>query len=254
MTDDCCLPRRPLALAVFLAMPITLLTGCSITINSSPPVPGSGTPATDERTLDEFTEVSLSIDTDVEIVCGGEQSVAVTSDDNLVPLITTRVVNGVLRIDSDHNLKPTTDTRVAITVPQLSAISLSGSGDISIQGMEATEADISISGSGSVTGDITAEALSVSIAGSGDLQMTGTVASVDVSVAGSGDVRLAEVTARTVSVSVAGSGDVSVHADDKLDVSIAGSGSVEYGGNPSVSRSVLGSGSITQRPQTAEKP
>jgi len=235
------------------ALLLTLTTGCSITINSSPPVPGSGVALTEEREITSFEHLSVSAGVDVVVTCGGDPTLSLTSDDNIVPLIRTTVVGDTLKIESDHNLQPNTRSVVNVTVPQLSSISVAGSGDVSVKGMQTTDAGFSVSGSGTVTGDVNATSIDVSVAGSGDVTLSGQSGSADVSIAGSGNANLTRVQADNVSVSIAGSGDVDIHANKRLDISIAGSGSVTYSGAAVVERTVLGSGDIRQRDIPAEK-
>jgi carbon monoxide dehydrogenase subunit G len=236
--------------AGILLLPIVAM-GCSITINSQPPVTGSGVPLTETRSIENFESLSLATSADIVVTCGEEPSLTITGDDNLLPLITTNVVGNRLEIECDQNIRPRTQTTVQLTVPTLSSVSISGSGDITVKGMAATDADFSISGSGSIGGDIAANSLDVSIAGNGDVTCTGSVPRIDISVAGSGDVNLMNVAADNVEVSIAGSGAVAVNAEKSLDVSIVGSGDVTYSGSAQVSKSILGSGSISM---AAERP
>jgi Putative auto-transporter adhesin, head GIN domain len=236
---------KSLSLSAFL-LP-ALIAGCSITINGTPPVVGSGVAATEDREIEAFEFLSVSTSVDVVVSCSGDPSLSVTSDDNLLPLITTTVVDGTLRIESEHNIQPTTESVVRITVPGLSGISVAGSGDVTVEGMKTTDADISVSGAGSVAGDVSADSLDVAVAGSGDVHLTGQTSTVDISIAGSGSVSMVDLPAAAVSVSIAGSGDVEVYATKTLDVSIAGSGDVTYKGDATLTKSVLGSGNISKR-------
>lgn len=232
---------RPATVLLLLVM-----TGCTITIQSTPPITGSGVLRTTPIDVPEFTKVKLGVPADVEIQCGQEQSVRITTDDNLQPLIRSRVTNGVLSIETDENLQPSADTVIQITVPNLESIAISGSGDVTVRGMSGESADISVSGSGSITGDVTTQKLDISIAGAGDVKLQGAAPQTSIHVSGSGDVSLLDLSAEDVSVSIAGSGDVEIQAAKSLDVSIAGSGSIRYQGDPRVEKSILGSGDVTR--------
>ena len=89
------------------------------------------------------------------------------------------------------------------------SIQLSGSGDASVAGMAATDAEFETSGSGDINArPVTAEKVSVSSSGSGDctlgLQDSG---SLDIQLSGSGDVTLSGTARAIISISQTGSGD-----------------------------------------------
>jgi hypothetical protein len=118
-------------------------------------------------------------------------------------------------------------TSVEITVPRLAAVTLSGSGNMTVGGLAAESFAVALTGSGQVSGDGAATRLEVSVAGSGLVQFT--------------DVRAADVQAV-----VAGSGSISVTATERVDALVSGSGSILYGGSPhQVAKSIPGTGSIT---------
>ncbi len=190
---------------------------------------GSGDLVTQTRDVDKFDELSLSGSFDVRIRVGEEQSVRVTFDDNLIDYIQTEVRHGELRIYSDGSFSSRHDCRVEITVPSLTDVSLSGSGDIDVTNLSGGDFSLSISGSG----DITAE---------------GKVDQLSISVAGSGDVDARDLEAQDADVHISGSGDVTVFASRYLDARVSGSGDIDYYGDPEkISSHVAGSGSIRKR-------
>lgn len=189
-------------------------------------VRGSGVAASQLREVGEFRDVSVSGSADVHITIGPERSVRVTADDNLIEKIVTHVEDGSLEIGHERgSYRHRVKLSVEITTPHLDGVSIAGSGDAHVAGLNTTHFTASVVGSGSIRASGRCDELSASIAGSGDL-------------------RLEEVVARTATVRIAGSGDARVHAHEKLEADISGSGDVRYRGQPAVTRHVSGSGSV----------
>lgn len=95
-------------------------------------------------------------------------------------------VDAIVGGDVDLAIGGSGDLKVGGTANRLSA-AVAGSGDIEARGLTATSANVSVVGSGSVTGTVKGDA-EVSIAGSGDVDLSGG-AKCKVSAVGSGEAR-----------------------------------------------------------------
>jgi hypothetical protein len=188
---------------------------------------GSGIAATQARRLPAFTAVDLAGSNDVTVRVGGRQSVVVHADRNLLRRVTTRVRNGVLVIGTTGSFTTRTPMTIQVSVPSLTALTLSGSGNMSAAGIRASN-------------------LSVTLSGSGVVRASGTADHVHVSLDGSGEAQFGQLVAREVRAELSGSGQIVVQATDTLRASVPGSGSVVYTGNPAhVTKNITGSGSIS---------
>ena len=106
--------------------------------------------------------------------------------------------------------------------------SIAGSGDLQIASLKAADTKFTIAGSGSITASGGAQRADVSIAGSGNANLDGLeVRTADVSIVGSGDVRARAM--ETANVSIMGSGDVVLTGSAHCTVNKRGSGSVRCG-------------------------
>jgi carbon monoxide dehydrogenase subunit G len=224
-----------------------------------------GTVTTETRSVPEFQAISLSGAMDL-VVRQGPQQVQVTAGDKQLPDLETVVENGkngatlMVRWKREAGEKRWSwkwnsndwsgkdRLKVTVSVPKLSAVTASGSGDIVIESFNTPAFKVALSGSGDAKlNSLTTDELGISIAGSGDVSGNGTAAKMSISIAGSGDVRLSDLRADDVKVTIAGSGDAAVNAQKTLSVNIAGSGDVSYSGNATVKSSVAGSGSVSKR-------
>lgn len=218
---------------VFAAISILLLGVLACSAVSVPAdtnrIIGSGKVSGETRDVAEFTAVELAGSGDVNILLGNGQSVNVQSDDNIVPLIETKVVNGTLVVSMKPLTNVTTSSGIVVTVVMkaLQHLTLSGSGNIHVGEMSGPELAVDLPGSGSIT-------------------VMGRADRVNISLAGSGNVFCEGLKASSANVRLNGSGNVTVYTDKSLDASLTGSGSIHYSGEPAqVTKSITGSGTIT---------
>jgi hypothetical protein len=190
-------------------------------------VQGSGVAATQPRVLATFSSLDLAGSNNVTVAVGGRQSVVVHADNNLIRYVTTRVAAGTLVIGTTGSFTTRSPMSVEVSVPSLAAVTLSGSGKISVTGIDAPR-------------------LTVTLPGSGRLDAIGTVAQLNVTLGGSGLAQLDRLAARDVHAVVAGSGLIRVTATASLNAAVTGSGAIIYSGNPQVTSSVTGSGTVTR--------
>ncbi len=223
--------------SVILAIVALLVGGLTVALlyrsdvfggSSNSTTVGSGVPATQARSVTPFRSIDLAGSNNVVIRVGGKQSVLVRADDNLLDRVTTEVQSGELVIaNTPGSLTAKSPMSVEVNVPTLTALTLTGSGNI-------------------VVDDIRAENLKVRLPGSGTLTGSGTATRLDVTVSGSGAVQFTRLVANDVSAGVSGSGSIFITATKTLDASVSGSGVIIYVGNPQdVTKSVTGSGAIT---------
>ncbi|MEO8102806.1 MAG: head GIN domain-containing protein [Betaproteobacteria bacterium] len=192
---------------------------------------GSGVVKEESRPVANFSRLTLALPATVTITQGATETLTIATDDNLLPLMITRVVGDELIVEGDKSRGFSTrrEIRIHLTVKSLNAIAIKGSGDVIGDELKSDKFDIAISGSGDVKfKSIRAEQFRIGIKGSGDVSVDSLESkSVDTSILGSGDIRLPAVQASLVNISVKGSGDVLVAGNaDKVDIEIMGSGDV----------------------------
>lgn len=236
-------PSIALALSALLALPALAAD-----------VAGSGKVVSEKRAITGFQGVAAHGSIKLVLRPATAESLELRGDDNVLPLIETRVVdkNGVpmLEIGARRGQGYSSRNPVVVTVdlPVLKVIALAGSGDAVADGFKTGSLKVALAGSSDLKlRQLTAEELNLSIAGSGDFESNGRAVKATITIAGSGDVKAAALEADDVSVRIAGSGDAKVNARKALSVSIAGSGDVEYTGDATVKSSVAGSGSIKKK-------
>ena len=211
---------------------VALLVACNVNINilsnSSNLIEGSGIKASEMRRIDNFTGIDLKSSAEVNIVTGMPQEVSIITDDNLLNVVTTKVTNGKLIIGSNQNYSTKIGVTINITVPDLNAFQISGSGDVNIE-------------------NLSNDKFLAVIQGSGNIRATGMSKDIEVLIQGSGDMDFKDVTSRQVVAQIDGSGSINIHATETLNIQIAGSGDVNYWGSPRVTSKIIGSGDIIRK-------
>lgn len=188
---------------------------------------GSGVAGTQVRHLDPFSRIDLAGANTVSVRVGSPQLVTVRGDDNLLERVTTTVAGGTLSIGNRGSFETHSPMSVAISVPILDAVALSGSGTISIIGVRG-------------------QAFGAELSGAGTIQASGWVDRASATLGGTGTILLGGLVARDAEAAVDGTGTIEVYAADSLDARITGTGSIEYSGSPStVNRHIDGTGSIS---------
>ena len=234
--------RRSASLLLPIALPV-LVSACDLAL-AARGVRGSGARISESRAVESFDRVAVSGDFDVRIAAETENLLRLEGDDNLLPLIETRVIGGILRVRSERPLRPKRRILIEIGTPSLAGVESAGSSDVRVTGVRAPVFDADVSGSGSLQAEGSFGRLSTSVSGSGSVTGEGTAEAIDVDVSGSGDVDLLAVRARWGEVDGSGSADVAVHVPERLVASMSGSGDVRYAGSPTVEASTSGSGSV----------
>jgi hypothetical protein len=214
------------AIGVLLILVAAFFTSCTENEEAWFPVAGSGSLKTETRTVDSFNKVKCQIDGQVIIQPGDAHSVNILVQKNLLPLLETDVVNGMLYISFGSRAVETDSTIVVtITSPDVHELTFSGSGSV----------------------DSRVGIPNIYLTGSGNITCTGETDELAVKLSGSGAIDLEKMTVRKAQVKITGNGNVSLHVTDNLDVAIQGLGVVYYSGMPVVQKTISGQGRIVDK-------
>ena len=202
--------------------------------------------------VSDFDEISNRIGGTVYITQGSKTEVILEGREEDLEKVNVEVRGGELRIESKRRSSwrfwdsGNVRVDVYVTVKELNAVTVSGSGDII--GRNTIKTDnfkARVSGSGDIEMDLDAKDIASSISGSGNIELSGSASSGSLSISGSGKLLAEELKVDDFEVRISGSGRGSITVYGELDVRISGSGSVYYGGKPTgVNSSVSGSGKV----------
>jgi carbon monoxide dehydrogenase subunit G len=213
--------------SIFLIIGLTALAGGCL---SRDEVQGSGNVISEPRSVSGINVVELSGDTKLDIEQTGTESLTITADDNILPLLESVVRNGRLRLGVQTHFNNEAEQRIRykLTVKDLSAIGLSGDGRIEAK-------------------NIAANRLKVSISGDGVIRAAGSAESQDISISGDGTYEAADLNSKSAEVHISGDGRATIAVAEKLSAAISGDGTVEYIGDPTVDKNISGDGSVRKK-------
>jgi Putative auto-transporter adhesin, head GIN domain len=203
---------------------VTLIaTGCGVRFSDGPH-------SVQTRSVGTFHRIVLRGSANVVVHHGSGRTLTVAGGSARVNRVLTRVESGTLIVserDSHNTLDLSGDNlTVSVSTPRVDAVTIDGSGDVSLP-------------------DLRGGPLQVRIDGSGDVDGRGRLDALDAAVDGSGDITMGDVRIQSAKVNVSGSGDADVHPVRALDAVVSGSGDVEYRGHPTLTRVISGSGDIS---------
>jgi Putative auto-transporter adhesin, head GIN domain len=194
-------------------------------------VVGSGNIVSQERQVEEFTEVEFEGVGQIMIEQGNKNALKIETDDNIQPYIQVETFNNRLKVSIKDGFQPLMPKKLNyyLTVKDLSLLKTSGAGNVQANNMKLNNLKIEISGLGNVS-------------------FSGSAKSQEINVSGAGSYKAADFSTQDTKVTLSGLGNAEVAVNSKLNVSISGAGSVTYSGNPSeISENISGLGSVSKR-------
>ena len=220
-------------------------TGCHY---YGPCLDGSGPVISEIREISDFTGVSNNGSFDVFVSQADEFYVEVVAKGNLIPIIETYVSGTTLRIGTKDGtcFRSNSPVEVYVSLPELEALSLSGSGEVTADIAESQVFKCSNSGSGHISIEtVRSEDFTITNSGSG---------TVDVDESTTNDVSLVQSGSGSINAwIILGSTDVTIHHSSSgrvratvvegsnVEAILSGSGRIELAGEISAADFTLNS-------------
>jgi len=170
--------------------------------------------ATESRDVDEFTRIVIEGAMDLVIEVGGSQSVEVTTDEDYLSRVETRVDEDTLYISQKGRRWRNADVDIEITVRSLDRIYLEGAADIDVTGIDSDMFELEIDGAGDIT-------------------LEGSCDTVSIEINGAGDIDAEDLKCKSVYVIINGAGDVDAYASESVEAELNGVGDITICGDPS---------------------
>lgn len=175
------------------------------------------TATSEERELAEFERISVSNAISATLTKGEVNSVTVSGDDNVVPLVLTEVGDGTLTVRFKDNTSVTTKTPLKVEIVA-----------------KAWPAGLDLSGASRLeTADFEGEKLQVEVSGASRITLTGKVARLTVEASGASSAELSGLAAKTAQVDASGASTIEVQASQSIQGEASGASRVTHSGGAS---------------------
>jgi hypothetical protein len=192
-------------------------------------VKGSGQMGSAVRDLEGFNAVDVGGIFEVEITSQKNFEVEIEADDNLLPFISTEVVNGTLKIETEKKLKTSNPIRIRIYAPDINELDVSGVASV-------------------VLNNISNDALSIDSSGASKLTISGVTARLNADISGATKLYADELTVKNASVDASGASHISLNVTGTLNAEASGASKILYSGSPaSVQKDVSGASSVSPK-------
>lgn len=226
------------------------------------------------RNVENFTKIAFGFPGTLYLKQGSPQKVELQGDQDVLEEVETEVSGGRLRIvKEDKWFKwDSNDAKITvyITVPDIEAVSVNGSGNlIGESKIRTKDIHLAVSGSGSMTLHVEASGdVQANVSGSGNMDLKGNFESFESDVSGSGKVLVSATIDNTADFGISGSGKIQASGSanavkanisgsgkvlaanletNRCDVRISGSGDVEINVKNELDANISGSGSVSYR-------
>lgn len=254
--------------AFFFVILLLLAAGC--TTEKPDLVQGSGNMVSETREVGPFSGLVVRAPGEVLLTQADRVALEIEAEDNLLPLISSNVRDGVLYLElaTSLTLEPTRPILYQIqmrNIEQLEvsssatleadtleserlSIDMSGSGDLHVGALTADDLELRNSGGGGMAlDDIDTETLRAAVNSSGSLYLGGSAPRQSVTINGSGSYQAVDLQSRDATVIINGSGPATVWVIGALDAHIMGQGDIVVYGTAEITEDISGSGAIQRR-------
>jgi len=220
------------------------------------PIVGSGKVVTNSYALTDFTAIDASSAMDVTVTIGGDYSVSVSCDDNIMQHMTVKVVNGSLHLgDLDVWQVWPSKMTATVTMPAFDAAVVSGASRLSVSGFSVSAFSANVSGASTLNiSDSSATDFSAIVSGDSKIALKALACdsmNIDVSgastvtaesdsiggsslvanVSGASHAYLYKLPFNAAKLIVSGASGAEVTVSDSLSGEASGASSVRYGGS-----------------------
>ena len=197
--------------------------------------------------LKDFDGVTLNGPDNVEITRGDTFAVKASGDAEALKHLNIVVRDHVLVVErggkSNWFSGNRGDVTVAVTMPALTRLALTGSGDMSADRLAGKQVKASLTGPGDLKIEgIEADDAAFALVGSGNLTVEGHAKNLTLNSKGSGNLSADDLAAEAVAATLYGSGNIAGHASRTAKIAVNGSGDIHVEGTNSCSISKQGSG------------
>jgi hypothetical protein len=238
---------------ILLITSFTCSSGCNVSINGGfgPPIVGSGVEKKDARQVADFTRVELRSFIAATVTVGEKPSLTIVGDDNIVPLVVSRVKDGVLEIlvEAQQPIQVKNSLQALITTPKLESVLAEGVVKATCTLGETASFRAEASGASTITLEkVQSGSLELVAEGASTVYAKGKTESLKAEALGASTVSAPDLQAEKATVSIEGASTGKLRVSGSVDGSVDGASNATISGGPKTrSVSTTGASSVSYK-------
>ena len=198
---------------------------------------------------EDFEKVEIEGSFALEIKQGSDFSIKVSGEQKFVDHVEVTLVGDQLSIKTDRKLsdlfkRHNNQGEVAISLPTLKNLEISGANTSNISGFDEDVIKIQINGASKSKIKLDAETLDFQVNGASTATVIGMGGYFSVSVNGASRLNAFDYKVKTCKIDVSGASNADINVRDELDAQASGASNINYKGLPKISSDVTGFSSM----------
>ncbi len=194
-----------------------------------------------EFEVGEFDEIEANGIFDIEVIQGDTYSLIAKGSDRIMRRVEISTSGDILTLDYDGKLnwfKNRNDDKIGviITVPELTAIDLTGAAELYLRPFDANNLTIDLNGASFLDGEIKASELHISLSGASKAVISGTTEELELELGGASSIKANKLSAFNLKVDAGGASKASVFGENELDLEASGASKIYYSGPGEIRR------------------
>jgi len=199
-----------LGFVIFIA---SLIVSSACNMANVTGIRGSGNAKTETRNLSGFKQIKAGGAIKLEVAAQKDFGVSVETDDNLLEYITTEISGDTLIIGSKDRISPTSAIKVAVSMPELTGMDISGASTATVSSVKT-------------------DSLELTASGASKIKINGQAQTLEADASGASGIDAENLPAENAKAEASGASSVTVNAVNHVDAISSGASTVTYTGNP----------------------
>ncbi len=213
---------------------------------------GSGTVITKTRPVGNFNKIIITGYGELVVVQdkNEEESLRITAEDDIIPLINVSVSDNTLFIEGQElgTVIPTQPIKIYVSMKDVVGLEGSGLSSIYAEKIETERLKLTSSIYGTIKIEaLTAEQLIINMTEDSSMDISGEITTQELDIAGNADYRAAKLMSNTAVINIGGTGTATIWANETVNGIVNGNGDLLYYGPAETTVEVIDSGKIKSR-------
>jgi hypothetical protein len=235
-------------LLILMLLTITVFAGVARYHYNTDRVSGDGNSVSQAREVSKFSGVRVKGKIKLYLTQGTGTRLEIKADQNLMPLISTKVEDGILTIDADHTIDRNAVLEARLTTDAISSLEMSEEAVVETTN-ELKGEELRLAGSSGSSGSIALQYTNLSgdFSSGANIKLSGNVEKATLETSAGARMEGGNLTAKKCAVNGSAGSFATIQVTEELTADVNSGSVLQYSGNPSVKSINATSGGAIQR-------